>query len=83
MSWETQKLCLRSLVSLHIRVYIQPLSTADLFQIIVQHTVSILGLDPSYPARLDYFMVPNEAALHLDQFLEVILRNEKEKLRWT
>lgn len=42
---------------------------------IVEFTVIVLDLDPSYPARLDYFMVPNEAALHLDQLLEVILRN--------
>lgn len=59
------------------------MSTAHLFKIIDGFTVSILDLELSYPARLDYFMVPNEAALHLDQFLEVILRNQNEKHRWT
>lgn len=54
-------------------------STAALFKTIVEFTVVVLDLDPSYPARLDYFMVPNEAALHLDQLLEVILRNWEKK----
>lgn len=47
-------------------------STTALSTLIVQFNV------PSYPARLDYFMVADEAALHLDQFLEVILRNSKK-----